>query len=209
MDTTYNLLKSIGWAPKTIIDIGAYKGEWTLQTRMYFPNAQYTLVEPNGIPAIRKPTDRIINTVLSDSERDVQWFSNGSTGDSMFRERTRHYDTVAPTIRRTATLDGLFSDETFDFIKIDCQGAELDILTGGAGVVSRTECVLLECPFAGQYNTGAPTFADYIRKMDEIGFAPLDITEHHHANRILCQIDIFFLRKTSPMWTIIQSKMTA
>ena len=209
MNNAQRQLKAMGWKPRAILDIGAYKGDWTRETRIQFPDAKYTLIEPNDNTTLQTLKDRIINQVVSDSVKNVQWFSNGSTGDSMFQERTRHYANVTPVVRQTTTLDRLFSDETFDFIKVDCQGAELDILRGGVELLKRTDVVLLECPFAGQYNQGAPTFAEYIQYLDSIGFAPFDISELHHANSILIQIDIVFLCKTSPMWTRIQSHLTA
>lgn len=207
MDKTYRQLKSMGWLPHTILDIGAFRGNWTRETRVHFPEAKYTLIEPNDSIYLRSMKDRIINQVLSDTVKDVQWFSNASTGDSIFQERTSHYATVVPTIRRTTTLDTLFPEESFDYIKIDCQGAELDILKGGDRLLKQTEVILLECSFAGQYNHGAPTFAEYIRKVDDIGFTPFDIVEHHYANGILCQVDILFIRKTSRLWTEIQTKI--
>lgn len=125
----------------------------------------------------------------------------------MFKELTRHYQNVAPNVRRTTTLDILFPSQAFDFIKIDCQGGELDILKGGENLVRKAAVILLECPFAGQYNEGSPAFADYIRTLDDLGFAPLDITELHRANEVLFQIDIVFLRKSSPLWDAIQRRV--
>jgi hypothetical protein len=127
----------------------------------------------------------------------------------MYQERTRHYSEIAPGMRRTTTLDRLFPTHQFEFVKIDCQGAELDILAGGQTLLQGTDVLLLECPFAGQYNRGAPSFADYIRTLDALGFAPLDLPEIHRANGILFQIDILFLRKTSPYWEAIQQRLSS
>jgi hypothetical protein len=93
------------------------------------------------------------------------------------------------------TLDTLFPDKTFDFIKIDCQGTELDILKGGKALVDRATVLLLECPFAGQYNEGCPSFCEYIQYMDSNGFAPFDISEIHMIGNVMGQIDILFVRK--------------
>jgi len=129
--------------------------------------------------------------------RDVQWWATGGTGDSILRERTHHYSNVTPLTRRTNTLDLLFPNETFEFIKIDCQGSELDILRGGVSLVSRASVLLIECPFSGQYNEGCPSFSDYISYMNSIGFQPFDISEIHQAGNVTFQIDIIFIRKNS------------
>src|SRR5262245_30637196 len=41
-------LASLGFAPKTIYDIGAFYGYWTKAAKKVFPNAQYALFEANA-----------------------------------------------------------------------------------------------------------------------------------------------------------------
>lgn len=204
-----DILRSFGWSPRTILDVGGYKGTWTRDIKRLFPSAVVTLIEPNPHPELRTVPARVLYEVVSDTQTEVPWYSNLSTGDSLYKEVTRHYAGVAPTLRTTTTLDTLFPTETFDFMKLDCQGAELAILRGGNHVLEGTEVVLLECPFAGVYNANAPTFAETLRDLDALGFAPLDIPELHRANGVLCQIDILFLRKTSALWPQIQSRLAA
>ncbi len=202
-------LKSLGWSPKTILDIGGFKGNWTREVRTHFPNASFAVVEPNPHPELSTLGVPVYRELLSSTVKDVLWHSNMSTGDSIFKELTRQYQSVIPTTRRTTTLDALFPSQVFDFIKIDCQGAEIDILKGGETLVRSTTAVLLECSFAGQYNQDAPRFAEYIAYMDSIGFTPFDITEIHRAGGILCQVDILFLRKTSPLINEVQRRLLA
>jgi len=38
-------LKNLGFDPKTIIDIGAYEGNWTLEIHSLFPKASIMLIE--------------------------------------------------------------------------------------------------------------------------------------------------------------------
>src|SRR5271170_3934484 len=42
----FALLKRYGFAPKHVLDIGANYGNWTREAVTYFPDADYTLVEP-------------------------------------------------------------------------------------------------------------------------------------------------------------------
>ena len=201
------LLRSLGWSPKTVLDVGGYKGHWTRAHQRIFPRAAFTVIEPNPHSELQSLNARVVSEIVSAEPGTVSWYSNLSTGDSLYKEKTRHYSSVAPTVRTTTTLDALFPTETFDFVKLDCQGAELDILKGGIKLIEGTEVLLLECSFAGEYNQGAPKFVDYMTTLDSFGFAPLDITELHHANGVLCQIDVLFLRKTSPYWESIQARM--
>ncbi len=198
----FNLLKSVGWNPKTILDIGGYKGTWTRSTQKDFPHASFSIVEPNHHPElIGMP---VYYELLSSDVKEVPWYSNMTTGDSLYKENTRHYVNILPSYRTTTTLDALFPTHQFDFVKIDCQGAELDILRGGETLIKQTEVVLLECSFACEYNKGAPNFVQYVAYLDSIGFSVFDITELHRANNVLVQIDILFLRKSSTMWSTLQ-----
>ena len=197
LESSYSRMKAIGFNPRTILDVGAYKGEWTQHTRRFFPSATYTMIEANDHPELAS-VGRVLTAVLSSEPGQVPWYSIGGTGDSIMKERTGHYANVVPVYRQSSTLDTLFPTETFDFIKIDCQGAEIDILKGGVKLVQSCSAILLECPFACQYNTGCPSFAGYISYLDEIGFVPFDVTEVH-TSKVLFQIDILFVRKTDPM----------
>ena len=62
------------------------------------------------------------------------------------------------------------SESTFvthlpDFIKIDTQGSELDILKGGEKTISNCSLIYLECPII-EYNLGSPNLNDYINNVD-------------------------------------------
>jgi FkbM family methyltransferase len=204
----FSSLQQFGWSPRNVLDIGGYKGHWTRQVRAMFPSAKFVIVEPNHHKELESVGAPVHYEVLSSEIKPVQWYSNMSTGDSMYKENTYHYANITPVMRQTTTLDTVFPNGVFDCVKIDCQGAELDILKGGERMLAHTDVILLECSFAGQYNSGAPSCLEYIRFMDEIGFSPLDITELHRANGVLCQIDILFLRKTAHLWGQIQHRMT-
>lgn len=195
LSASYTRLKQIGFNPQTVLDIGAFRGEWTRFTQTVFPRASYTMIEANSHHQLESVGVTLIREVVSSCVGPVQWWSIGGTGDSILRERTRHYDTVTPVTRMATTLDTLFPHQSFDFIKIDCQGAELEIMKGGPSLLSRATVVLLECPFAGQYNEGCPSFLEYIQYMDSIGFVPFDIPEIHLIHNMMGQIDILFVRK--------------
>ena len=201
---SYQRLNKIGFTPTTVLDVGAYHGDWTRFTQSMFPRASYTMIEANPHTQLRSVNATLVQELVSSSEHDVQWWSNGTTGDSILRERTRHYTNITPITRRTTTLDVLFPTQSFDFIKIDCQGAELEILKGGKSLVERASVILLECPFAGQYNEGCPSFYEYIQYMDSIGFTPFDISEIHSAADMTIQIDILFIKKISLLSVHIQ-----
>src|SRR3974377_467424 len=44
----FSLLKRFGFAPKHVLDVGANRGIWTREAIKFFPDARYTLVEPQN-----------------------------------------------------------------------------------------------------------------------------------------------------------------
>ena len=82
-----------------------------------------------------------------------------------------------------------------DFLKIDTQGAELDILNGAKNCMNSARAILLECPIY-PYNKGAPTMPEYVTFLLRFGFYPARCTEIHNMLGVLVQIDILFMSKT-------------
>ena len=194
-------LKSFGFEPINILDIGANKGKWSLLVKKkVFPLANYTLIEAidydelSSINNFSNMTSMII--LLDEKVGKVIWNEMRNTGDSIYKENTSYFDDCKKIERDTTTLDITFQDKkSFDLIKIDCQGAEIPILKGGKNTIVNTSIIILEMPFMGEYNIGVPNFYEHITYMDEIGYQVYDIIEMHRAEDILIQIDIIFLKK--------------
>jgi len=194
-------LKSFGFEPINILDIGANKGKWSLLVKKkVFPLANYTLIEAidydelSSINNFSNMTSMII--LLDEKVGKVIWNEMRNTGDSIYKENTSYFDDCKKIERDTTTLDIIFQDKkSFDLIKIDCQGAEIPILKGGKNTISNTSVIILEMPFMGEYNIGVPNFYEHIKYMDEIGYQVYDIIEMHRVKDILIQIDIIFLKK--------------
>ena len=202
------LLKQRGYIPDIIIDIGAFKGFWTDQVRKIYPSSDYYLFEAINYPELdRFKQDKKVsvfkNVLLFDEEKTVNWYEEKNTGDSIFKENTVHFENTVPIKRNTITLSKLTKNEGIlqnienknVFVKIDTQGSELNILKGGLDIFSHTDYIILELPFFGVYNKGAPTFLEYIQFMDSIDFIPYDIVEKHVSDGIMFQLDIIFISR--------------
>lgn len=195
-------LQSYGFQPRNILDIGANKGNWSLEVnKKVFRNCQFTLVEPIEYEELEKLGRKfnnftILNALLDETERKVIWYEERNTGDSIFKENTGHFKKTMGIEKSTSSLDKIFSENNiFDLIKIDCQGAELPILKGGKKLIQESEVIILELPFMGQYNIGVPDFFEHIKYMNDIGYKVFDIIEMHRVQGILIQVDIIFIKK--------------
>lgn len=184
----------------SILDIGAHFGDFTKGMKQQMPFVKYFMIEANGECESKLKevtfTDYII-TLLSDMEKEVVYYVNKSnltsTGNSYYKENTEHFsqDNIIEKKLKATTLDILFPDDTFDFIKIDTQGSEVDIIKGGTKLVQRAKYILLECSVE-RYNEGAPLVEDVKKFMQSINYTPVGIVEEHFFNGKLFQQDIMF-----------------
>jgi len=87
--------------------------------------------------------------------------------------------------------------EGFDLIKMDVQGAELDVIRGGLPVVRNSRYLLLELQ-THNYNLGAPHFEEVVAFLLGEGFAVVDIVDLMYSGDKLIQVDVLFRNKNLP-----------
>lgn len=201
----YRRLKHKGFEPDHIIDIGAYEGCWTREVRGVFGDVPVTMVEAQEekkpiLSAVCRELGKVtlVSAVLGATSGDSVIFYEMETGSSLRPENSN----VARIEKRmtTQTLDDVVDEAGSSlFLKIDVQGAELDVLAGGQNTLSRCDVVQLETALL-PYNEGAPQFKDVIVQMAEWGFTPFDFAGFIRPNGIdLVQVDIIFVRTSSAL----------
>lgn len=213
-----SILKQKKYNPAVILDIGAHHGYWTESMMQIYPKSKYYLFEGIDYTELNKfnNVQNVMvykNILLNDKIEEVDWYEGRNTGDSFFKEKTRYYANTNPTKRKTIDLNSivkmnkLISNDDNIFIKIDCQGAEIPILKGASSIMDRTDFILLEIPFFGQYNDGVPGFLEHIKYMDSINFVPYDIVDHHYINGFNMQIDMLFINKKHQFNNDVQTNL--
>jgi FkbM family methyltransferase len=193
--------------PERAIDIGAHVGNFTKELCYKFPKCNIVMVEANPsceshLRLLGKPYEIVaLSNKEGYADLYIETINPVATGASLYKENTGwyaegKYETVTVP---TKTLDSCnyFEGQPIDFIKIDVQGSELDILNGGEKTIKNTEFVLIEASLI-EYNQGAPLVEDIIDKMKEYGFYILDIIEYHSFSHLfggaIFQLDILFKR---------------
>jgi hypothetical protein len=124
-------------------------------------------------------------------------------GSSFFKplEMEAGYADMLPRTVPVITLDELWAEKQLDgpiVLKIDVQGAELDVLKGAVNVLTQCELVILETMLIDQY-IGAPIFHDYIIFMKDRGFVLFDVigVGFTPAAGIMGYLDLVFVQETS------------
>ena len=194
-------IQQIGLEINTVYDIGACVGDWSneIQDEACL-NAEFILFEAN--PAYNEILSdsgfRYFNTVLSNPGREyVEFFNGTNTGDSYYKENTAVYDDQSSIRLTCSTLDAIIKEYDLpipNFIKLDTQGSELDILAGAESIVDRVDLMYVECPII-KYNIGAPGIQDYLDYFKSKDFVPVDLLETHQNENILLQVDIMFMKQ--------------
>jgi len=194
-------VQNVGLKIDTVYDIGAWVGKWSRDMKdSALPNSDFVLFEAN--PAYQQILSQsgftsICGTALSNPGREsVSYYNGTNTGDSYYKETTTYYDEQGHIELPCMTLDQVRESLNLpipQFIKIDTQGSELDILSG-ASFLDQVDLIYIECPII-QYNKGAPDMQDYLNFFKSKKFIPVTLLEVHIHESTLVQIDIMFMRK--------------
>lgn len=210
MADALNKLIAFGFYPKNVLDIGANEGKWSqvIQAQFFNKSTHFYLIEgsPRHMATLQASNFPFIISVVGPRSGPVVFYeSNGddaSTGSSMFREKTRHFDSPKVEHRYMHTLDSIMKGlPPMDFIKIDVQGAELGILQGATATLRHAEVLLIECSIL-QYNEDAPLAIEVLSYARSQGFELFDVADFLMAGQFgsLVQIDFVLVRKNSALF---------
>ncbi|CAN5862173.1 hypothetical protein BH11PSE1_BH11PSE1_24730 [soil metagenome] len=199
-------LRAQGYRPATLLDVGANIGGFTTEFLQVFPDCAPILVEPNPFcePDLETLGYERHMVAASDKAGVAELFLSRdwlqSTGVSLYREDTHYFrdEKVLKQAVPTVRIDDLFAGRSFDFVKIDTQGAEVDVLKGGANVLAEADYILLEVSMV-EYNIGGAKAEDVFAQLETMGFHCAEIVEFHRLDDVrengLLQIDVLFERR--------------
>jgi FkbM family methyltransferase len=206
-------LRNLGFAPTGILDVGAYEGHFSRGVRQIFQQARIVMVDalPEKGPVLADVCKEVGNAdyviaLLGDSEMEATSFFvvNTETHPGLVKTGSSKYKENAafPQEERTLqqrTLASIVADRgmSFQLLKLDVQGAELDVLRGLGYHLSMVEVIMMEMSLV-DYNKGAPLIDAVLSELRRMGFVLYDIVEEH---RRLCgrlfQIDGLLVRPLS------------
>jgi len=201
------LSERFGFQPKVIYDVGAYEGEWTRDCKRVYPNATYYQFEANQDKRdiLMQNNQHVFMDVLGKKDEEkVGYFKTlgaCGTGNSVYKENTKHYEAQNCVIedRSTKSLDSLVQTQNLpwpEFLKLDTQGSELDILKGAEKCLNHAEVILMEVSLH-EYNQNIPLMADVLSFMKSYGWVIFDIVDYHFVKDILIQVDVLFCKEKS------------
>lgn len=204
-------LKKNGVEISRFIDIGAYKGGFSLMMEELWPNSIGFMIEAN--PAYESYLKEIVSSnqnlshkicLLGSKEmKDVPFYLS-ETASSVLKN---HIENGKFILLETRKLDSLLIEKKIlkvDLLKLDVQGFELEVLKGGTEILSNSKIVLLEVALLDIYKD-TPLVIDVINFMDRFEFVLYDICSvdiKRPLDNALWQSDFLFVKKDS----ILRSK---
>jgi FkbM family methyltransferase len=210
-------IRRLGFRPATMVDVGV--GPGTPDIYEAFPESFLVLVEPveEQFAAARRILKRRRGTLIEAAlgaavgTRTLLVEPGALQGSSFYtynpesksREAGRNGTTIAREVRVT-TLDALIEDGAWAApfgLKMDAQGAELEVIRGGSRFLARTEFVIAEVNVIDRY-PGSYSFAEFIAAMDGQGFQVCDILDIARTpSAEVKYLDLVFRRKALRMNT--------
>ena len=209
-------LKGQGFAPKHVVDVGANRGLWTREAIRFFPEATYTLVEPQ---------DELKSYVqdLVEKGHKIRWVNAGAgdaAGTLPFavaqRDDSSTFDVTEEEARRAGmrqvpvavrTLNEIMASgggPVPEMVKIDAEGFDLKVLAGANELLGKTDVFLVEAAIcSGSENKAAKV----IERMSAAGYRLVDITDLNRSPKygVLWLCELAFLRKGSELLEGVRS----
>ena len=201
------------FAIRTVLDVGANRGEFARFAAVCFPGAAVHCFEP--LPgcqpllqalAARRPQIKLHPCALGDTSGAAEMFENDySPSSSLLPLQDRHRELWPKTIgaKKIAialdTLDAVMAREQAAspfFLKLDVQGFELSVLRGAATTLRQTAAVMAEVLFEPLY-AGQTNYLELLNFMAERGFRFVEFADERRLPPLgkLIYADAVFVRE--------------
>ena len=211
------------WRPAAIVDVGANRGGWTSRIlndlydndKTKYPPVlmiEATEIHRNSLQFAKEQlgADKVdfrIDVLADVDDRIVHFFQGKNTGNSLFRENTKHYANDIPAERKAVTLDtaiqqSFLASHRVDYLKLDVQGGELLVLQGATQLLQTVTFIQFEVS-AVEYNSGgAACWSDLDQFLQQRGFRLFDLGDKVYNNdafhtKGVGQLDVLYYRPDS------------
>lgn len=197
-------LRSLGFRPATVIDVGV--GYGTEELYETFGQARHLLVEPLAEfePVLKRLAKRygaqyVLAAAGSAAGQATLHVHSDLIGTSLLEESEGAHADGVPRQVPMVRLDELCGQRQLKgpcLMKLDTQGGELDVLRGAEGILGDTEVIIMEVMML-QFLRGCGTLHEILPFMAERGFAAYDIFGNHARplDGALAQVDMVFVKK--------------
>lgn len=196
-----NRLKARNIYPSGFLDIGAHFGETNQIIRAIYPGKRVISFEANPYcenELKARGAEHLICLLGKETKESAKLFLNPenltSTGVSMYKEKSVFFEKATTIDVPIYRLDDIVPIEAeLNFMKIDVQGAEIDVLEGSSKLIPTIKWIFLEVSFVN-LNEGAPLFDEVYMYLRKLGYRITDECEPTYVDDRLVQTNYLFER---------------
>ncbi len=165
-----------------VFDIGANKGDWTREALKINPKLDIFAFEPD--PAMRAifEANKFSKNVRCENqglgakkERRILYLHKESPGMNSFVKRALFKDSeLAPEEVAVTTLDAYCAENhigKIDFMKIDVEGFELDVLRGARAMIHEKRISIIQFEYGGTYLDSHSSLKEVFDFFKESGYS--------------------------------------
>ena len=165
--------------PVVCYDIGAAVLHWCKEVEKIWPSTEVILFDAfEGVRCLYNNHRHYIGVLSDVDNREVKFYQNDIFigGNSYYRELENSNGNFFPKdqylMKSTRSLDSLVKEYNYplpDLVKIDVQGAELDVINGGKETISNAKYLIVELQDV-PYNEGAPLASQSLSYIESLGW---------------------------------------
>jgi FkbM family methyltransferase len=197
-DDFFTHVKALGFAPRTIVDVGAACGTSSLHRA--FPDAKFILIEPLAefLPALEQLATGYNCEIHFCAVAAQAGEAAFQVASDLYGSSIAHNGADATRQVPVTTLDDILDQSDFQppiLLKVDVQGHELQVMAGMTRNLPNCELIILETS-TFRVGKNPPDFSTVVGYMKDHGFSVYDILDGilRPYDRALGQIDLVFVR---------------
>jgi len=186
--------------PTGFIDVGAHFGETNHIIRSIYPDKRIVSFEanPECEHILKQQNIEYIICLLGKENKDVSFYINPdnrtSTGCSIYKEESHFFQNAEKMQLQMYRLDEIVPVYAkLDFLKMDVQGAEIDVLMGATKLLHTIKYIFLEVSFV-KCNKDAPLFDEVFMYLYKQGYKIIDVCEPTYIENVLVQTNFLFAK---------------
>lgn len=207
LEKFFNSIKEMGFTPQHIIDIGANTGTWSRETLKYFPDSQFTLIEPQEWLSEKFQDLLAMDQVKFfpvgvGNKNDILNFTIHERDDScsfIYSEEEAKSLGLKQVQIPIKTLNSIIKENNLqipDLVKIDAEGLDMAVIKGASDLFGKTEVFMIEAGVRNKVYENS--ILKVLNLMDEAGYELFDITDLNRpfANLpVLWLVELAFVKK--------------
>jgi FkbM family methyltransferase len=202
-------LANLGFNPTLIFDVGAYQGDFARLCIKKFPDPKIACfevlehrVEQLKHLSSQNPLVRVFPTLLGSIPQENVQFNQSETASSVLTEQIQQNFSVAsyPMTTIDSVVSEYFNGESPNFLKLDVQGYELEVLKGAERSLSGIQVILAEVNLLDIHQS-VPLLAEVIAWLNDRDWVAYDICglTRRPLDGALWQADFIFVPRGSSL----------